>query len=53
MDIVQRAQQRPAPHVVAALAVIVQTHIRPIPHPTPRRGAARRAGQVVAGPAEA
>lgn len=42
MDIAQRAGQRPAPHVVAALAAT--GHIRPTPRPTPRRGAAEVAG---------
>ena len=53
MDIAQRAGQRPAPHVVAALAATDHTHTRPTPHPTPRRGAAGAVGAASAGPAEA
>lgn len=40
MDIGQRAGQRPAPHVVVALAATDHTHTRPILHHTPRWGAA-------------
>ena len=49
MAIAQRAVQRPAPHVVAALAATRRIRIRP----TPRRRAAAAAGAVSAGPAAA
>lgn len=51
MDIAQRAGQRPAPYVVAALAAT--GHIRPTPHSAPRRGVAGAAGAASAGPAAA
>lgn len=42
--IAQRAVERPALYVVAVIAAMAATvHIRPTPHPTPRRGAATAA----------
>jgi len=51
--IARRARQRPAPHVVAALAATGHTRPRPTPHPTPRRRATGAAGAAGAGPAAA
>ena len=51
MDIAQRAEQRPAPYVVAALAATGL--IRPTPHPTPRLGAAGAVEAASVGPAAA
>ena len=51
MDIAQRVRQRTAPHVLAALAATVHTHIRLTPHPPTRRETALVAGATV--PAEA
>ena len=54
MAIAQRALQRPAPHVVAAIAATGRIRIRPIRiRPTPRRRAAAAARAVSAGPAAA
>lgn len=57
MDIAQRAGQRPAPHVVAALAATGHSHIRLTPRRGPEHcrrangrshGQARRAGRPLA-----
>jgi hypothetical protein len=53
MVIAQRVRQRPAPHVVAAIAALVHTPTRPTPRPTRRREAARVAETAGAGIVEA